>query len=769
MFSVLLFPFLFVYSFSEPLPCQVYETTNYFLTSNSDVESYERFDFQRIHDYVNNLQKLSEWSLLMFPKPDSVTAQVTISDYPMYQNFVQDKPDFTLPSTCTNHFILFRENTTVCGSTQGHLVFDLHCHHYFKIIANTVTKTPIALSFFKPGNHMDLLYMLTTKSDLSLAFVDFNDSARKCVSHPSPLVLNTVRDIFSTARALFKYLEKFLFTYFSDNNCYSHSVNFSPMKLTPSLLERLQMILDDHPFSAALLLSRPFLSRDIVCYRLTHDSKSLIAVNAAQILALFNIMEIFDLHQSSEPRSKRSFFDLIEYSFNGGKEKIERVVAQEFADRIQITKLEEIQRETSFNLDTLFSDIHILEDRDMISKLEIHRLHLTLPFLKHLNSINNVFRDFQIILNNMESTLQNQYNLILQELTSYSHLVTNCIMQQSTCHFDTTSHYCRDKCFLHSTQADLTIHYTKQLYKRQSLSHITCFHSSLGEIFNFGRTMFIKNETHFTDISNKRLAFPSLCLLGNNDLCRTIWTISDNTPYIMQCINNEVFITGRTYYVTHLQNNISLTFTPTKIDDEKFPIKLTDVVFYKQDICKSPLRSFHKTFAAFQKNRDSFSYQLFGPSFMDHGFDTIIQSSSLNSSTFKTHLQTVLNKIKQLDINEIHGRFTSLSFIFTIIFVFIIILLLATLCCCPTIFFSLCKCVISKISSLSQHFLIFLYQNFRILFRFLYRKLHSYILVHREESPVSPASAATGPVELGPPPAYSSSGPQSRPLFSSMT
>ena len=301
------------------------------------------------------------------------------------------------------------------------------------------------------------------------------------------------------------------------------------------------------------------------------------------------------------------------------------------------------------------------------------------------------------------------------------------------------------------------------------MSHITCFHSSLGEIFNFGQHMFIKNETHFIDINQNSLALPSFCLLGNNDLCRQFWEVSDTTPYIIQCINSEVFITGSTYYITHLQENISLTFTPTQIDDAKFPIKLTDVIFYKQDICKSPLRSFHKSFSNFQKNRNSISYQIFGPTFMDNGFDDLIQSSTLNSSTFNNHLQTVLNKIKQIDISEIHEKVTSLSFIFSLIFVFIIILILASLCCCPALFFSLCKCIVLKISSLSQHFLIFLYQNFRTFFQFLYRKFYNYILVHREESPVSPASAATRPVDLGPPPAYSSSGPQTRPLFSPLT
>ena len=746
--------FFFIHpSLSDVLPCNIYTTTNYLLKSDLNVESYENINFGRVFNYADTLQKLSIWSIVMFPGTDSVTAKVPLSQFPRYQAFLHDEPDFTLKSSCSNHFVLFHKNVTVCGSSKGYLVFDLHCHHYFKSITNLAGKKPIVLSFFQPNNHRDTLYMLTTKTDGEFAFIEYSDGHdRKCNLHPSSLVVNTVNDVFSTARNLFEYIETFLTAYFSLDNCHTHEINFGPMKLTPSLLTSLQSILNTHPFTAAFLLSRSFLSENIICYYLKHNNQTRIAVNEAQIHSLFNVMQIFDIHSLvSKNRKKRSFFDLLDYSFNGGRDKIERVVTREFLDRIEITKLEEIQKETSINIDHLFSDIHIIHNNHIISELNIQHIHLSIPFLKHLNIIENTFRDFQILLNDIEASQNNQYTLILQEFAYYSHLISNCIMKTPTCDFDNHNLFCRQQCFLHSSNKNLTIHFKKDIYTKQSLSHVQCFHSSLGETFQFEQNIFTKNNTHLTDIHNKDLNIPLFCLLSNNGLCRNFWSLSDNTPYILQCIDGIVFITGNLNYMTKQNVNVSLSYhPPTVIADDQFPININMAVLYKQDICKNPLRKFHKNFDIFQKNKDSLSFQLFGPTFIDTSFDQLIEHSSLNSSSFRTHLETVINKIKQIDASEIHDRLTSLSFIFYLILAVIILAILASLCCCPALLLSFIKMLMVKIMQIFKVVITFIYTHIRILFQLARNRIYKiYHPVTQTEAinghPSAPSSTTSNP------------------------
>ena len=233
----------------------------------------------------------------------------------------------------------------------------------------------------------------------------------------------------------------------------------------------------------------------------------------------------------------------------------------------------------------------------------------------------------------------------------------------------------------------------------------------------------------------------------------------------MQCLKDEIYVTGNINYISQQQENVTLTFTPTIISDEKFPINIDNKIIYKSDICTSHLRQFHKSFTNFLQTKDSFSYQIFGQSFMDSTFDNIVHSSSLNTSTFKTHLQTVLNKFKSLDVSEIHAKVTSLSFILSVVFVFLLLLFLLALCCCPNLIFTLCHHILSTVFKLMKQFFTFLFILCRNLFTTFSQKLRTYILVHRDEPPQRPVSTPLA-AGLPSPPPYSPSPPISQPLFS---
>ena len=759
-----LIPFLLFQPCLTIRTCNVLQTNNFVPLAVDQLHSYETLNFDRVRNYVTILRSLSVWTMNILPKSATInTALTPLHIFSQYANFQHEPMDIALENACSNLYYMTDGNQSICGHGTE-IILDT-CITYFNQLAATHRKSLPSGSFPTIKNK---IFMLSTTKTGELMFVDFSSKSQKCNFHPDQRVINIVQDIYGTARNLFQNLEFFHNTYFDSTNCQTHRVNFSNMRLSSPLLELLTATLIKHPFMSGMILSRDFFSKDVLCFTLLHDSSVLIDITPEQIRGLYLIIEIFNLQRAIFlTREKRSFFELLEYSFGNGATRIEQVVHDEYKDRLNILKITEITKAATSDIASLFQDIKIMESANKASKIEINHLYLLFPFLQHIRISENIFRDQLTVLHNMDSNLNNQYAIILQQLQSYSHLITKCISKQDSCSFSATGHFCRQDCFLHSAESSLSLHYKKTVYNRVTLSHILCFHSSLGQIFTYNTNVFLNNRTHFTDYHNLKLHIPHQCLATYDGDCKHFWTLRDSPSYILQCIEEDIYATGNISYFSKQGNEHQLTFSPSLIPTDNFPIKLNNLIFYKTEICRPLLKNLHSKFLSLQKQQDSFTYQVFGQHFYDtvqgNSFDNLVQSSQLNSTSFKEHLKDIFQKIKRIDIDKIHGHITSPYMIFVFLIIILLIILFSCLCCCPSMLFKILQIVLHNLFKILQSCITFIWNNVKLLYYFGKSKLTMLYARVSQQDTMQPTLTFNSP---SPPPSYTPAvEPISRPLF----
>ena len=458
---------------------------------------------------------------------------------------------------------------------------------------------------------------------------------------------------------------------------------------------------------------------------------------------------------------------MLTYAFDDGSSRIDKLGQREYADRLNIEKIVQISQAANNDINNIFGDIKILNKISQNYQIQIEHLFLLMPFQQHLTLMSNMYRDQVTTLYALHSTLNNQYSLISQEIEHYSGVINKCITKTLSCDFSDSGQFCRDHCFLHSDDEFLTLHFIKKLHDRRTFSHITCFHGSLGETFKFTHNIFQNNSTHFLDVYKADLIIDFQCLSGNIIGCQKYWSLQNSPDFIFNCIKSQVYATGNITFFKTDGTKGKLSFTPTLLTSEIFPIKIQQEILYKEDVCSPVLQDLHHKVLQLRQKENSLSYHIFGERFYDSipnlNIESLVETSTLNNSSFKDHLRSILTKVKNIDIDEFHNHVTSSHFLLIIFLIIFTLLLLIMCCCCPTLLVSITKCLLLKLYGIFKILIQLTLEAFQKLFQivqdrlaYLYSKLNQQEQVNTIISPPasSPSTQILHPQE---PPSYDQS------------